>query len=267
MQEFCFIDLEHDYPIVAAAIHNGHLISEKILPNSALTESERLREEDPFTGKWTELSANKIIANFSRFEVDLNRPREKCIYLEPEDAWGLNLWHTKPSEEVVSEILSKYDDFYAQIGSGITRLLEQFETIVILDFHSYNHRRLGADKPADDPNLNPEVNLGTGTMDRIYWAPVVDRFIKDLSNYNYFGRSLDVRENIKFKGGYFSKWLHGNFPQKVCCLSIEFKKFFMDEWTGKGDDQQIEEIYSALKSTIPGILKEINNINQSKSKN
>jgi len=166
--EFCYVDLDHEYPIVAAAIHNGHFISEKIELNSALTEYERLREEDPFTGEWTEVSANKIIANFSRFEVDLNRPREKCIYLEPEDAWGLNLWHTKPSEKIVAEILSEYDEFYTQIESGITRLLERFDRIVILDIHSYNHRRQGPDKPADAPDLNPEVNIGTGTMDRIY---------------------------------------------------------------------------------------------------
>ena len=257
MNDFCHIDLEHEYSVVATAIHNGHILSDNLERISALTAQERLREEDPFTGKWTEISPNRIIGNFSRFEVDLNRPRDKCIYLEPEDAWGLTLWKKKPSVKIITEILSQYDDFYKRVGSGINRLLEQFDRIVILDIHSYNHRRQGPDNPPDDPELNPEVNIGTGTMDRIYWSAIVERFLKDLKNFKYFQKSLDVRENVKFKGGFFSRWIHENFPQKVCCLSIEFKKFFMDEWTGEADGQQVEEIFSALKYTVPGILEEI----------
>jgi N-formylglutamate deformylase len=264
-QEFCYFKLDHEIPLIAAAIHNGHFLSEKLKRISALTSAQRLREEDPFTGRWTEISASRIIANFSRFEVDLNRPSEKCIYLQPEDAWGLNLWSTKPSAEIVAEILSKYDDFYKRIGSGIAHLLERYDRIVILDLHSYNHRRQGPDKPIDNPELCPEVNIGTGTMDRGYWGTVVDRFLKDLLNYKYFGRSLDVRENIKFKGGYFPRWIHDNFPQKACCLSVEFKKFFMDEWTGKAEEDQLKEIYLALKFTVPGILAEIKNMSPYRS--
>jgi N-formylglutamate amidohydrolase len=256
-QKFYVMQLEHEFPIVTTAIHDGHLFSENLKQISALSDSERLREEDPFTGRWTKISKNRIIANFSRFEVDLNRPREKCIYLEPEDAWGLNLWHTKPSDKMIGESLSKYDNFYNQVGSGLKRLLKGYERIVVLDLHSYNHRRQGPDKPADDSALNPEVNIGTGSMDRSYWSPVVERFIDDVRNYNYFERSLDIRENIKFKGGYFSRWLHDNFPQKICCLSIEFKKFFMDEWTGEPEEKQINEIKSLLNYTLPGILDEL----------
>jgi N-formylglutamate amidohydrolase len=219
-----------------------------------------LREEDPFTGRWTQVCENRIIAHFSRFEVDLNRPREKCIYLEPEDAWGLNIWHSKPSIEIINKILSKYDRFYDQVDDGLKQLLQRNERIVVLDLHSYNHLREGPDNPPADPQINPEVNIGTGSMDRRYWAPVVERFLGDLSNFNFIGKSLDVRENVKFKGGYFSRWIHEKFPRKVCCLSIEFKKFFMDEWTGKGDEKQINEIYALLNSTLSGILKELNDL-------
>ena len=36
-------------------------------------------------------------------------------------------------------------------------------------------------------------------------------------------------------------------------LAIEFKKFYMDEWSGLGDPVQIQAIRHALASTIPGI--------------
>ena len=94
---------------------------------------------------------------------------------------------------------------------------------MVYDLHSYNHRRKGLGAPPEDPGGNPEINLGTGTMDRLYWSGLIDRFISDLRHYDFTDRHLDVRENIKFKGGYFPRWIHENFDKKVCCLSIEVK--------------------------------------------
>ena len=77
----------------------------------------------------------------------------------------------------------------------------------------------------------------------------------DLHAFDFLGRQLDVRENIKFRGGQFSHWTHQTFPQSGCALAIEFKKFFMDEWTGKPDKTQLETIHRALQATVPGVLE------------
>ena len=68
-------------PVVAAAIHDGHRVREEVSKILALTDAERLREEDPFTAIWTEVAETRIIGLQSRFEVDLNRPREKAVYI------------------------------------------------------------------------------------------------------------------------------------------------------------------------------------------
>jgi hypothetical protein len=107
---------------------------------------------------------------------------------------------------------------------------------------------------------NPEVNLGTGTMDRERWSPIVDRFINDLRAFNFLGRQLDVRENVKFRGGQFARWTHENFPNSGCVISVEFKKFFMDEWTGVPDAVQLEAIQQSLQSTVPGVLAALKTI-------
>ena len=60
-----------------------------------------------------------------------------------------------------------------------------------------------------------------------------------------------IIENIKFQGGQFARWIHQQYPQNACVLSIEIKKFFMDEWTGMGDPVQIQALKSALASTLP----------------
>jgi hypothetical protein len=246
-------------PLVATAIHNGHAVREEVAELMALNEAERLQEEDPFTGQWTGIADTRIIGLRSRFEVDLNRPREKAVYLEPEDAWGLQIWQEKPPEDVVTRSLSQYDAFYAEIQRLFLELQRNFGRFVVFDLHTYNHRRQGPRGPAADPELNPEVNVGTGSLDRERWAPVVDRFIADLRAFDFLGRHLDVRENIKFRGGNFPRWTHENFPDSACVLAIEFKKFFMDEWTGKLDpaQRQFEAIPRALQSTIPGVLEEL----------
>jgi len=94
-------------------------------------------------------------------------------------------------------------------------------------------------------------------IDRARWAPVIDRFIKDFSAYDFCGRPLDVRENVKFYGRRLAEWTHHTFPESACVLSIEFKKFFMDEWTGQPDKVQLAAITDALKAAATGVLEEL----------
>ncbi|MBN2293782.1 MAG: N-formylglutamate amidohydrolase [Pirellulales bacterium] len=242
---------------MAAAIHDGHYIREELLSNLAISEADRLREEDPFTGGWTSIAPTSLVARQSRFEVDFNRPREKAVYQTPEDAWGLKVWKSPISRDCIDRSLAVYDAFYQEVRGLLARMTQRYERIVVLDLHTYNHRREGAESAAADPYNNPEVNIGTGTMDRQRWAPIVNRFILDLRNFDYLGHHLDVRENVKFRGGYFPLWIHQNFPETVCVLSVEFKKFFMDEWTGRADDTHLSTIQRALQSTIWGLHEEL----------
>ena len=257
MDEYITIKLDGNLPILATAIHNGHYLSKKLAQRFALSESDQLREEDPFTWIWTGITENRIVAHRSRFEFDLNRPPEKAVYMLPADAWGLQVWRNKPSPKMVAESLRRYAEIYQNFHVTIKELVKRFGALVVFDLHSYNHRRNGPDAPPEDTSLNPEINIGTGTMDRVYWGSLVDSFMADLQGVDFLGRHLDVRENIKFKGGYFPKWIHDNFNKSVCCLSIEVKKFFMDEWTGEPDHPMINTIGKALKSTVPGVLEEL----------
>jgi N-formylglutamate amidohydrolase len=246
-----------DMPIVATAIHAGHDARQEVAALFAVSDADRLREEDPFTDRWTSIVDNRIVALRSRFEVDLNRPREKAVYLESEDAFDLSVWKEAPPRAVVEGSLAIYDDFYA----GFRNLCDELESthgrFVVLDLHSYNHRRKGPDAPVDDPLRNPEVNVGTGSLDRDRWAGLVDRFIADVAEAPFEGGHLDVRENVRFKGGYLSRWVHENYPTSGCALAVEIKKIFMDEWTGQEDEAVVVSMLEVLRTTIPGILEEI----------
>jgi hypothetical protein len=43
-------------------------------------------------------------------------------------------------------------------------------------------------------------------------------------------------------------------------LAIEFKKFFMDEWTGEPDERLVEAIGAALRSTVPDVIRALERI-------
>ena len=239
-------------PLVAAAIHDGHAVREEVAAHLALDCRDRRREEDPFTAQWTRVAQTRLIVQRSRFEVDLNRPRERAIYRQPHDAWGLPVWKQPLPDALIARSLAQYDAFYAELEQVCHHLEHRFGHFVIFDLHTYNHRRQGHAACADE---NPEINLGTKTIDRSYWSPVIDRTLVQLRQFDFLGRQLDVRENVKFTGGHFARWIHQHFPRSACVLSIEVKKFFMNEWTQQPDPRQLDAVYQALDSTVPGILE------------
>ncbi len=188
-----------------------------------------------------------------------------AVYLRPEDAWGLSVWRSEPSLEMLQRSLSVYDNFYSSMENLLTRFIEKFGAVVLYDLHSYNHRRLGPDGPEADPAGNPDVNIGTGMLDKARWGSLVDQFKNDLREYSVCDRGLDVRENVKFKGGHFSRWCQSTFNGDVCVLAIEWKKIFMDEWTGEIYPGALASMRKALQGTVPGMLRELERLGEMKS--
>lgn len=243
---------ERKSPIIATAIHDGHIIPAAFMEKMQLQEHERMREEDPYTANMTHLPVNIVTVATSRFLVDLNRSRAHCIYKHPEDAWGLSVWKTPISEQMEEQLLNYYDLFYARMAALIQRTIQSQGRFVVLDIHSYNHRRMHPDEEAPIEE-NPEINIGT-IHNLAKWQPLIDRFIEGLSKTKIMGHRPDVKENVKFKGGDFSKWICTHYGDYGCVLSIEFKKTFMDEWTGRLDVDHLLAIQHALKDNL-SVLK------------
>ena len=62
-----------------------------------------------------------------------------------------------------------------------------------------------------------------------------------MRGFDFNGRRLDVRENVAFQGkGEQTRFVHERYPGTGCAIALEFKKFFMDEWTGEPDAEELE---------------------------
>ena len=227
-------------PIVAAAIHDGHGLRAEIVAAMALADADRLREEDPFTGQATLDVPTHVIAHRSRFEVDMNRAAENAVYRTPDQSWGLEVWTAPLDDALVARSLDLHARFYAMVEAVLADVVKDHGIVVVLDIHSYNHRRDGPDAPPTPAVDAPEINIGTSSMPRDRWAWLLDPLIEEMRAYDFGGRHLDVRENIAFQGkGELTRFVHERFPETGCAIAIEFKKFFMDEWAGAPDRQAL----------------------------
>ncbi|PKH40195.1 N-formylglutamate amidohydrolase [Nocardioides alpinus] len=244
-------------PVVATSVHAGHGLRPEIADAMVLDEAERFREEDPFTDRIASVVEDRVITTRSRFEADLNRPRREAVYRSPEDCWGLDVWREGTlSDELFEGSLATYDAFYDGLAPRLDALAER-GPFVLLDVHSYNHRRDGADEPPAPAADNPEVNVGTGSVDDDLFGPLVERFVSDIRRTSSGSGPLDARENVAFEGRNLAWWVHDRYPRVGCVLALEFKKTFMDEWTGELDEARLGAAQEALAGTLPGLREEL----------
>ena len=228
-------------PIVATAIHDGHELRAEVAQAMALSDAGRLREEDPFTGQAIVDVSTHVIVHRSRFEFDLNRDAENAIYRTPEQSWGLDLWREPPADDLAERSLAIHADYYRMLGGLLDKVARNHDRFVVLDVHSYNHRRDGADAEPAPLAGAPDINIGTFSMPREHWAFLLDPLMEAMRSFDFNGRHLDVRENIAFQGkGEQTRFVHEHFPKQGCAIALEFKKFFMDEWSGVPDQAELD---------------------------
>jgi hypothetical protein len=222
--------------IVATAIHDGSGLRREVERAMALAPSQRLREEDPHTGQAIAGVPTHVVAGRSRFEVDLNRGEADAVYAMPEQSWGLDVWREPPGDALVADSLRIHRAFYAMLAQLLDEVQATHGRFVVLDVHSYNHRRDGADAAPMAQADAPDINIGTHSMPRARWAGLLEPLMQAMREFDFRGRRLDVRENVAFEGrGELARFVHQRYPEHGCAIALEFKKFYMDEWSGEPD--------------------------------
>ena len=247
-----FLIRKVDSPFWAFAIHDGHQLDNSLTPYINLDDTGRLREEDPYTAIMAELPINQFIIGSSRFQLDLNRKITDSIYLKPEQAWGLTVWKETLPPEIIQNLYEEHNLIYKQIEELIQHTIHKFGYFVLYDIHSYNCKRDGPLQPINKI-ADPEINLGTKYIDS-RWNELIQKLIACISQDKLGNEPIDIRENIKFKGGYLNQTINKLYGDKGCVISFEFRKDFMDEWTATPDLQRVTACKQVLLNSI-GVLK------------
>ena len=228
-------------PVVATAIHDGHGLRPEVRQSMALGDDDRLREEDPFTGLAIQDVPTNVVVHRSRFEFDLNRAPGDAVYQTPEQSWGLKVWNGVPDPGLVERSLAIHTAYYRMLGGLLDEVAAGHGRFLLFDVHSYNHRRDGPGANATPQSEAPDINIGTFSMPRESWSFLVDPLMDAMRGFDFNGRNLDVRENIAFQGkGEQTRFVHQRYPGRGCAIALEFKKFFMDEWTGEPDATELD---------------------------
>jgi hypothetical protein len=240
--------------VLATAIHDGHELRPEVAAAMALDDAGRLREEDPFTGQAVVDVPAHIIVHRSRFEFDLNRGPDSAVYETEEQSWSLKVWRDGACNPALTgRSLAIHAEYYRALAALLDGMAARHERFVVIDVHSYNHRRDGPDGAPMPQDKAPDINIGTFSMPREQWAFLVNPLMAAMAGFDFNGRRLDVRENVAFQGkGEQTRFIHERYPGRACAIALEFKKFFMDEWTGVPDPAELD----AMRRLIAHIAHE-----------
>ena len=233
-----YIKVDKYVPYVCTAIHAGHNLRKSFIDKILLTDYERWFEEDPVTDVFIKSLPITIVANDSRFEYDLNRNREDCVY---ETAWGKKVWKTSISNDDKNISLQKFDDFYQIIDELITKLKEIHKNIIVYDIHSYNLR---------GDESKPVFNIGTERINNIKYDKYTEFWKKELSKIEFVSVESRAAINEVFYGkGYFLKHITTKF-ENTLVLATEVSKIYCNENTAVLYPVIIENLQKQLKTAI-----------------
>ena len=161
------------------------------------------------------------------------------------------------SDELFEGSLATYDAFYDALAPRLDALAER-GPFVLLDVHSYNHRRDGADEPPAPPAENPEVNVGTGSVDDDLFGPLVERFMGDIRQASSGSGPLDARENVRLRGA--QPRVVGArplSPGRAACSRWSSRRPSWTSGPASSTRTRLRAAQDALSATLPGLREEL----------
>jgi len=226
-------------PYCCLAVHAGANLRVSLHKKIALNDYERWYEEDPFTDDFIKSLPVTLIANDSRFEYDLNREPENCVYKKE---WGKDVWNTPLSSNEKKTSRQKHFEFYTVLFALVSKLEKMFGGCIVFDIHSYNYKRWDRETPL--------FNIGTERLDAEKYCKTINKWKDELSKIIIPEVENIVGENDVFYGrGYALNFITENF-KKTLVLATEIKKVYCDELSGDPYPKVIRQLQQKLKQAI-----------------
>jgi hypothetical protein len=226
-------------PFICSAIHAGINLRFNLKDNINHSNYQRWFEEDPSTDSFITSMPITIIGKDSRFEYDLNRSQDSCIY---KVAWGKQVWKKPLSKTLLKESQIKHFNFFKVIDALVKSIEELHKGCIVFDMHSFNYVR--------HKNELPVFIIGTENLDIKRYNNVLQKWIKNLKQIQIENFESSVQINGIFKGkGYFSTHINNNFNNTLV-LVTEIKKIYCNELDGSNYPIIIKQLKNGLEKSI-----------------
>jgi hypothetical protein len=245
----------------AVVMHTGSRIRPELMDAMIVEQEDRFREEDPYADVFVSELPIRIIARDSRFEYDLNRVRRKSIYPYGEKKFGLDVWNRELNDHEKAPALLKHREFHDLVDLVMQFLLKKMRFVVVFDMHTYCYQRDSKPEWYEDPN--PEINLGTTAVNRDVFGEVIETFKSNLRGQIINSHEVRVEENSVFEGGYLSMRLSRKWFDKVLVMAIEYKKIFMDEWSGEVYPAVLEDLVAHFDKAARKLIRSTGRLSRS----
>lgn len=201
-----------------------------------------------------DLGASMLIANYSRYVVDLNRsaaddvlyPGQLVTGLCPEQTFSGEDIYTagRVTEKEKAERIVKYwQPYHARIDAVLVAMRAKHGYALLWDAHSI---------PSVVPRLFdgelPELNIGTN--DGRSCAAPIEAAVANVANAG----SYSVAVNARFKGGYITRH-YGNPGDSIHAIQLEIaQRAYMDEATTVFDAEKAGRLRESLSHMLQAFL-------------
>jgi N-formylglutamate amidohydrolase len=249
---------EGDAPLLISVPHDGiHLppeILERMTPRGAAVPDTDWHVAELY-GFARELGANMLVANYSRYVVDLNRPPDDTALYEGHVATGLcplqtftgdDIYATDPVEgpEVRERIESYWRPYHDRIAATLAALREKHGYALLWDAHS-----IASVVPRLFDGELPALNLGTDGGGSC--APGIEKQVTGAAASSGYSYVL----NGRFRGGYITR-RYGDPENRVHALQLEIaQRVYMDETTTVFDVTKADSLRATLRTLLEAFLE------------
>jgi len=203
-----------------------------------------------------DMGASTIVAKWSRYVVDLNRPSSDSALYEGQVATGLCPQYTFAGEplyisdepvaamEVANRVERYWQPYHERLATALDEIRARHGYALLWDAHSIAGR-----VPRLFDGELPVLNIGT--FDDQSCDPQISREIARSAEASPY----DAVVNGRFKGGYITRH-YGNPVANVHAVQLELsQRAYMDESSREYDSGRAEEFRATLREMLGTFLR------------
>lgn len=234
-------------PLLVSVPHDGRELPDEIA--AQMSEAGRaLEDTDWHVARLYEfakqLGASMIVANYSRYVIDLNRPADDAVLYAGQLVTGLCPTRTFAGQDIyVQNTTIDTDDrvrrFWRPYHDKISAVLADFRAVhgyaLLWDAHS-----IASQVPSLFEGELPVLNVGTWDG-RSCNPAITDAVMRAAADCPY-----DAVLNARFKGGHITRH-YGAPDQNVHAIQLELaQRAYMDEATSDYDEGRASQLCDSL---------------------